>query len=165
MLLHLCLHLAKHLKGVSYTLYWLSDLIEFLRMHQETLDIPHFLKLADTLNARKTVCGILALADTYGGVPLPAELADTDTGDMETPTLVLDPKTRNQKFLEGLIHHKQSLFKTAYTEYGPLAALHYGLRILFPPKQYIRNKCGKPHGWSFAGSICFTVMGGFGMRL
>ena len=142
MLLHLCQHLERHLdNSASFTLYWLSDLDELLRKYSQSLDYTKVVQVADKLGLNDTLYRMWNFMCVYMGVNLPQVVRQLDRALMsEDLHLVFNAESAKEERAKTFIKEKRNAIQTVCSEYGFAAALRYGIGILFPPKQYIKNR-------------------------
>ena len=151
LLVHLCVHLEKHLGGAGVTLYWFSDIFEFIRKCSDALNWLEFERLVDGLGVRNQVLRIIGILRTWWDLDVPQGLAQWNLDAFADEHLALDRHTAREAWLQNLLTKKGHLFQKVYAEHGLVAAWYYGFRILFPPKRYVLNLCNETSRTRFFG--------------
>lgn len=140
MLLHLCLHLHKHIQAGRIVLYWFCDVFEFVRKTRDQLDWEGFWAMAQRLGIEKAVGGIFKILHAGWGLPFPPSMPMR--GDVETPPLsaLFDPDSASRAMLLHFLPGKRRLLQEVASKYGVAASIGYALRILLPTGDYIRAR-------------------------
>jgi len=139
MLLHLCLHIHKHVVSGKIVLYWFCDVFEFVKRKRDELDWQAFWFIARRLEAEEKAGLIFDILHIGWGLPLPPYTAMPTEG-IANLDMIFDPacaaRARLLHFLPGRAH----LLRDVAARYGLAASIGYGLRILFPTGDYVQAR-------------------------
>ena len=97
MLVHLCVHLEKHLGHSGIVLYWFADIFELAKKCSDSMDWREFERLVDGLGVRDQAARVLGLLKTWWGLDVPA-LAHWHLERWGREDLPLDPHAAKEAF-------------------------------------------------------------------
>ncbi|WP_163193899.1 nucleotidyltransferase domain-containing protein [Clostridium thermarum] len=146
-LLHLCVHMAIHMRSSGFGLRQLCDVTQFIRAARWSIDWPHFQKIIKESNIERFCLSILKACEKLFHLDLPSELDFCDKIDKKYINILI-----SDIFSSG-VHGNRSMYQTfgntllnsnvVFGEKSPVK-INSILKIIFPPANVLS------HSYSYA---------------
>lgn len=137
LLLHLCIHLDKHIKNQEIRLIWWHDIAEILHSYAKDIDWDYIIKMIQIHNVEKSFCRILHATAEWFDIDIPANIIKQPEAealllnDMVFPTYTIDQQ-KSREVLKPLV----AISRTPVIR----DKIYIVFRGLFPPRDFLAKR-------------------------